>query len=229
MLISLFYKRRFLEGVNPMENENIMKTGTTTVGIMCKEGVILAADRRATSGNLISDKKAQKIYQINDDMALTTAGVVSDVQLLVKLIKAELSLKEIRTERKPNVKESVNLLAGLVYSNIRKMSMITGISHFLFAGNDYKGFHLYDIYADGSLTKHDSYVSSGSGSVIAYGVLETLYKNDMKIDDGVKLAVKCINAALQRDSATGNGIDVVTITKDGIKKVLEKEIKQELY
>ncbi|MBA3063836.1 proteasome subunit beta, partial [Candidatus Woesearchaeota archaeon] len=99
-----------------MENENIMKTGTTTVGIMCKEGVILAADRRATSGNLISDKKAQKIYQINDDMALTTAGVVSDVQLLVKLIKAELSLKEIRTERKPNVKESVNLLAGLVYS-----------------------------------------------------------------------------------------------------------------
>ncbi|OIO62506.1 hypothetical protein AUJ83_02865 [Candidatus Woesearchaeota archaeon CG1_02_33_12] len=212
-----------------MENENIMKTGTTTVGIMCKDGIVLAADRRATSGNLISDKKAQKIYQINDYMALTTAGVVSDIQLLVKLIKAELSLKAIRTEREANVKESVNLLAGLVYSNIRKMSMIPGISHFLFAGNDYEGFHLYDVYADGSLTKYDSYVSSGSGSVMAYGVLETLYKNDMKIDEGVKLAVKCINAALQRDSATGNGIDVVTITKDGIKKVLEKEIKQDLY
>jgi len=212
-----------------MENENVIKTGTTTVGIMCKEGVVLAADKRATAGNFISDKKAQKIYKINDSMALTTAGVVSDVQLLVKLIKAELNLKAVRTERKPNVKESVNLLAGLVYSNIRKMSMIPGISHFLFAGNDYEGFHLYDVYADGSLTKYDSYVSSGSGSVMAYGVLETLYKNDMKIDEGVKLAVKCINAALQRDSATGNGIDVVTITKDGIKKVLEKEIKQDLY
>ncbi len=185
-----------------MENENIMKTGTTTVGIMCKEGIVLAADKRATAGTLISDKKAQKIYQINDSMALTTAGVVSDVQL-----------------------QSVNLLAGLVYSNIRKMSMIPGISHFLFAGKDYKGFHLYDIYADGSLTKNDSYVSSGSGSVMAYGVLETLYKDDIKIDEGIKLAVKCINAALQRDSATGNGIDVITITKEGIKTVLEKEIK----
>ncbi|PIU02526.1 MAG: proteasome subunit beta, partial [Candidatus Diapherotrites archaeon CG09_land_8_20_14_0_10_32_12] len=104
-----------------MENENVIKTGTTTVGIMCKEGVVLAADKRATAGNFISDKKAQKIYKINDSMALTTAGVVSDVQLLVKLIKAELNLKAVRTERKPNVKESVNLLAGLVYSNIRKM------------------------------------------------------------------------------------------------------------
>ena len=212
-----------------MENENIMKTGTTTVGIMCKDGVVLAADKRATSGNLICDKKAQKIYKINDSMALTTAGVVSDVQLLVKLIKAELSLKNIRTEREANVKESVNLLAGLVYSNIRKMSMIPGISHFLFAGKDHEGFHLYDIYADGSLTKNDSYISSGSGSVMAYGVLETLYKEGMNVDDGVKLAVKCINAALQRDSATGNGIDVMTITKEGIKIVLEKEIKQDLY
>jgi len=208
-----------------MENENVIKTGTTTVGIMCKEGVVLAADKRATAGNFVSDKKAQKIYQINDNMALTTAGVVSDVQLLVKLIKAELNLKAIRTERKSNVKESVNLLAGLVYSNIRKVSMIPGISHFLFAGVDSEGFHLYDIYADGSLTKHDSYVSSGSGSVIAYGVLETLYKEDIKLEEGVKLAVKCINAALQRDSATGNGIDVVTVTKEGIKTVLEKEIK----
>lgn len=211
-----------------MENENVIKTGTTTVGIMCKEGVVLAADKRATAGNFVSDKKAQKIYQINDNMALTTAGVVSDVQLLVKLIKAELNLKAIRTERKSNVKESVNLLAGLVYSNIRKISMIPGISHFLFAGVDSEGFHLYDIYADGSLTKHDSYVSSGSGSVIAYGVLETLYKEDIKLEEGVKLAVKCINAALQRDSATGNGIDVVTVTKEGIKTVLEKEIKLDL-
>ncbi len=211
-----------------MENENIIKTGTTTVGIMCKDGVVLAADKRATAGNFISDKKAQKIYKINDSMALTTAGVVSDVQLLVKLIKAELSLKAVRTERKPNVRESVNLLSGLVYSNIRKMSMIPGISHFLFAGVDNEGFHLYDIYADGSLTKHDSYISSGSGSVIAYGVLETLYKKEIKIDEGVKLAIKCINAALQRDSATGSGIDVVTVTKEGIKTVLEKEIKQDL-
>jgi len=204
--------------------ENYMKTGTTTVGLICKDGIVLAADRRATAGNLIVDKKAQKIHLITEDMALTTAGSVSDVQLLIKLIRAELNLKSVRAERKPNVKESVNLLAGFVYSNIRKLSLIPGLSHFLFAGKDSDGFHLYEIYPDGSLTTVDTYVSSGSGSVMVYGVLETLYKDDLKVEEGVKLAVKCINAALQRDSATGNGIDVVTITKDGVKTVFEKEI-----
>jgi proteasome beta subunit len=211
-------------GYNPMENENIMKTGTTTIGIVCKDGIILAADRRATAGNMIVDKKAQKVFKINDRMALTTAGGVSDIQLIVKLLKAELSLKEVRTEREPNVKEAVNLLAGMVYSNIRKMSMIPGVSHFLFGGMDSEGMHLYDVYPDGSLSKNDEFISSGSGSVMAYGVLETLYKKDIKTEEGVKLAVKCLNAALQRDSASGNGIDVMAITKDGVKKVLEKEI-----
>ncbi len=211
-----------------MENENIMKTGTTTLGIICKDGIILAADRRATAGNMIVDKKAQKVFKINDNMALTTAGGVSDIQLLVKLLKAELALKSVRTEREPNVTEAVNLLAGMVYSNIRKMSMIPGISHFLFGGVDSEGTHLYDIYPDGSLSKNDEFISSGSGSVMAYGVLETLYKKDIKIEEGVKLAVKCLNAALQRDSASGNGIDIITITDKGVNKILEKEINNKI-
>ncbi|MDD5086841.1 MAG: proteasome subunit beta [Candidatus Nanoarchaeia archaeon] len=211
-----------------MENENIMKTGTTTLGIICKDGIILAADRRATAGNMIVDKKAQKVYKINDRMALTTAGGVSDIQLLVKLLKAELALKSVRTEREPNVTEAVNLLAGMVYSNIRKMSMIPGISHFLFGGIDSEGTHLYDIYPDGSLSKNDEFISSGSGSVMAYGVLETLYRKDMKIEEGAKLAVKCLNAALQRDSASGNGVDIISITDEGVKNILEKEINNKI-
>ncbi len=204
--------------------KDFVKTGTTTVGIVCKDGIVLAADRRATAGNLIVDKKAQKIYEINDSMALTTAGTVSDVQLMIKLLRAELSLKSVRTERKVNVKEAVNLLSGLVYSNIRKLSMIPGLSHFVFAGKDSEGFHLYDIYPDGSLTKNDKFIASGSGSVMVYGVLETLYDENMKTDDGVKLAVKCVNAAMQRDTASGNGIDVIKITSQGVVKVLEKEL-----
>ncbi len=204
--------------------EEMVKKGTTTVGLLCKDGIVLAADRRATMGGLVADKKAQKIYAITDKMALTTAGNASDTQMLVKLVKAEISLKRLRTERAPNIKETANLLAGMIYSNIRRFSFIPGISHFLLGGTDDDGFQLYDLFVDGSITKCDDYVSSGSGCVMAYGVLETLYKKDITLKEAVPLAAKAINAALQRDVNTGNGLDVITITKEGVKTVIEKEI-----
>lgn len=207
-----------------VKDTDIMKTGTTTLGIKCKDGIVLAADKRATAGNFIANKKMDKIMEITSNMALTTAGSVSDIQLLIKLIKAELRLKKLRTGRELNVKEAVNLLAGMVYQNIRQFSTLPGISHFLFAGHDKHGFHLYDLYPDGSLTEADDFLSSGSGSVMAYGVLETQYEKDMSVDEAVKLAVKSINAALQRDSASGNGLDVVVIDKQGVKKILTKEL-----
>ncbi|MFC1690896.1 proteasome subunit beta [Nanoarchaeota archaeon] len=208
--------------------EEVLKTGTTTVGIVCKDGVILAADKRATAGNMIVDKKAQKIHEITDAMALTTAGTVSDIQLLVKLIRAEISLKKFRTGRKPTVKESANLLAGMVYQNIRKMTWIPGVSHFILGGKDISGFYIYDLFPDGSLTLCDKFISSGSGSVFAYGVLETLYSSELSVEDGVKLAVKAVSAALQRDSASGNGIDVVVIDGKGMRRVIEKELELKL-
>jgi len=206
-----------------MNEENTLK-GTTTVGLMCKDGVVLAADKRATAGHLIVNKKTNKIYEVSDRMALTMAGTVSDAQLLSKLIKAELNLKKMRTGREATVRESANLLAGMVYGNIRKMSMIPGISHFLMGGSDSTGHYLFDIFADGSLTEEDEYVSSGSGSVMALGVLETLYRREMTLEEGVSLAIKCVNAALQRDSASGNGIAVVTITDKGIERVVDKTV-----
>ncbi|MFC1742170.1 proteasome subunit beta [Nanoarchaeota archaeon] len=205
-------------------DENTMKTGTTTIALRCKDGIVLAADKRATAGNLIANKWVDKIFEIEDNMALTTAGTVSDVQLLVKLIKAELRLKRLRTSKASSVKEAANLLAGMVYSNIRKFSSIPGISHFIYAGTDMEGFHIYDIYPDGSISEAEDYLASGSGSVFAMGVFETLYKPGMTIDEGVTLAVKGVNAALQRDSASGNGIDVMTITADGVKRTMTKKV-----
>lgn len=206
------------------QKQQLLKTGTTTVGVVCKEGVILAADRRATMGNYIADKHAQKVHPIAEYMALTTAGSVSDIQLLAKLIKAEIKLKEVRVNRKPNVKETANLISGMIYENIRRPSMIPSIAHFLLGGFDESGAHLYDLFVDGSLTECDDFVSSGSGSVIAYGVLETLYKKDITLKEGVSLAIKAVNAAIQRDSASGNGVDVITITKSGLKYAFQKEI-----
>lgn len=211
-----------------MDEDKTLKTGTTTLGLVCKDGIVLAADKRATSGYLIAYKKFDKIISIADNMAVTVAGTVSDVQLLAKYIKAELKLKQIRTNKENTVKEAANLLSILVYNNIRKFSLIPGISHFILGGKDDSGYHLYDLSPDGSIANIDDYVSSGSGSVMAYGVLETLYSKNQSVEDGIKLAAKSINAAVQRDIASGNGIDIVTITKDGMKKVVSKELNMKI-
>jgi proteasome beta subunit len=211
-----------------MEEKDIIKTGTTTVGLICKEGVVLAADRRATAGHFIASKKIEKVLKITDDIAVTIAGTVSDIQLLIKLIKAELKLKRIRTGKVNTVKEAVNLLSGIVYNNIRKFSLIPGISHFIVGGRDVKGYHIYDLSPDGAIEEIEEFVSSGSGSVMVYGLLEAAYKSGMAVKDAIELAVKGINSAIQRDAASGNGVVVYTITDKGVKKVLDKRLDVKL-
>jgi len=142
---------------------------------------------------------------------------------LVKLIRAELKLKQVRTDREATLKEAANLLAGMIYGNIRKLSLIPGITQFLLAGIDADGLHLYDLFVDGSVMKTTDYVSSGSGSIVVYGILEAMYKKDISIKDGNDLALKCLNAAMQRDSASGNGVVIYNITKGGIKKIMDKD------
>jgi proteasome beta subunit len=209
-----------------MEKEDgLLKTGTTTMGIVCKDGIVLAADKRATMGNYIADRKAKKIHQISKNIAVTIAGTVSDAQLILKLIEAQLKLEEMRKGRLPEVKEAANLLSSIVYNNIRKFSTIAGVTHFLVGGSDTKGFHLYEVFLDGSISEHENFVSSGSGSPMVWGYLENTYEKNIVVEDGVKLALKSLNAAIQRDSASGSGFDIVKITKDGLTQVLEKEIQ----
>lgn len=207
-----------------MNIENKLHHGTTTVGIVCKDSVILAADRRTSAGYLVADKRTKKVKQISDHMAITTAGLVSDAQLFTRIIRAQLKLLQIRKNKEPSVKEAANLLASLSYVNIRRPSMVPGIVGFLLGGADKYGYHLYELGIDGSIAKADDYKSDGSGSIVAIGVLETLYKKDMSTDEGVSLAIRAINAALQRDLATGNGIDVFVVNKDGVKQVFGKEL-----
>ncbi|MBR9692529.1 proteasome subunit beta [Candidatus Woesearchaeota archaeon] len=207
-----------------MTESERLKTGTTTVGIKCNDAIILAADRRATAGHLIVDKKVDKVVPVTDNIAVTTAGGVSDLQLLLKYLKAELKLRKIRTSRASTVKESAHLLSSWVYSLLRSQM---GVCHFVLGGYD-KEPKLYDIYPDGSLTDVDEFVSSGSGSVIAYGVLEDSYKPGLSTDEGVTLCLKAIDAALKRDSASGNGVTVYVIDKAGVHRKIEKELKQSI-
>ena len=205
------------------EISDYVKKGTTTVGIVCKDGIILAADKRATAGgNIILNKDVQKVIKLTEDLAITIAGTVSDIQLIIKLIKAEVELKTIRTGKRPQVKEVANLLGSIIYQNIRKFSTIPGITAFLLAGRDQSGLHFYELSPDGTVMKQEKYMTDGSGFMYALGVLDTNYKVDMSLQEGIKLAVQAINAALQRDAASGEGIDVFTVTKDGVKQVLAK-------
>ncbi|MCL6500615.1 MAG: proteasome subunit beta [Candidatus Pacearchaeota archaeon] len=216
-----------------MEEElkkSILRTGTTTIGIVCKDGVVLAADKRATLGEgiFVGHKRVDKVLPITDKISVTTAGSVSDIQLLVKLTKAELKLKLLRTKMEPSVKETASLFGMLVYENIRKFSPILGVTAFLIGGVDDKGFWLYEVGPDGSALEHKDFVSTGSGMVVAYGLLEDSYKEELSLEEGVKLAVRALSAAMQRDTPTGSGIDVVVIDKKGTRKVVEEEVRSVL-
>ncbi|MDP6641788.1 MAG: proteasome subunit beta [Candidatus Nanoarchaeia archaeon] len=225
---------RFINILNPVRitgSDNMTKetlqSGTTTLGMVCKEGVVLAADRRATlGGRIVAHKKTQKIAKLNNEMAVTWAGSVSDIQLLTKIIKAQIRLIELRRNKKLKVKEVANMTGSLLYSHIRQF--FPGIVAFLLGGKDEEGTYLYELGPDGSILMHDDYVTDGSGMMYAMGVLEANYKKDISINEGVKLAVKSISASIQRDTASGNGIDVYTITKDGVKKVLAKEVNMSI-
>ena len=204
-----------------MEDNKTLKTGTTTLAIVCKDGLVVAADRRSTAGSMVYGKASKKIQTIEENHVVTTSGSVSDIQLTVKIIKAQVKLDEMRRGKKLMTKEIANLIAGLNYSALRTTY---AIASFLLAGRDERGFHVYDITPDGSIIDVQDYAGDGSGVMFTTGVFEANYRKDMGVDEGVKLAVKAMNAALQRDIYSGNGIDVITITSKGIKQVIDKEL-----
>jgi len=213
-----------------VDDKKIFKSGTTTIGLVCKDGIVLAADKRATGGYppMVMDRKAEKIHLLTDNVATTIAGNVADIQRTLKMLRAELKLKTLRTKRDPSVKEISSLLAMITYESIRRFSPLIAISAFVVGGKDSKGLWLYWVFPDGTLSEYTDYVADGSGSVIALGVLEDSYKKDMTIEEGIKLGVRAVSAAMKRDTCSGSGIDVVVIDKDGARKVVSDEVKEVL-
>ncbi|MFP4523661.1 MAG: proteasome subunit beta [Candidatus Woesearchaeota archaeon] len=203
--------------------ENTLKTGTTTVGLRCKDCVVMAADMRATAGYLIANKNIEKVFALTDNIAITIAGSVSAIQVITKYLRSEIKLRMLRSGREFLVKEVASLLRNWVYSMIRHSGGMD-VSHFLIGGSDREGVWLYDLFPDGSLTLLEDYATSGSGSSYVYGVLESNYKPDLSEQDGVDLAIKSIDAALQRDIASGNGLNVYVVDKNGARKVATKRV-----
>ena len=213
-----------------MEEEikkNILKTGTSILGIVCKDGIVMAADRKATAGNLVISKNIQKVVQINDYLVTSGTGSASDVEMLKKIVRAELKLKELRTKKRPTVKEAANLIGMITFRNIRQFSTIPSIAGTLVAGINEDGtFELYSIEPAGSVVQVKDYDANfSSGMPFILGLLERQYKEDMSVKQGIELAIEALKSSTQRDVGSGFGIDVFTVTKEGIKKVVEQEIK----
>ncbi len=202
--------------------DNTEYKGTTTIGLVCDKGVVLATERRATMGHFIASKDAKKVYKIDDLIAMTTAGSVGDAQRLVKWMQVEAKLYKMRREEPMTVKGIVSLLANILSGNRYYPFFV----QLLVGGVDKNGPGIYSLDAVGGIIEEKKAVSTGSGSPMAYGVLEDRYAENMPIEDGVELAVRALHNAMKRDSASGDGIDVVKITPDGYIQVEETEIKK---
>ncbi len=195
-----------------------LKKGTTTVGLICKDSVVLASEKRATMGSFIASKAARKIYQVDDRMGLTTAGIVGDAQTLVRLVSVEARLYKTRRQEPMTVKAMTTLLSNV----LNGQRMFPYLVQLLVGGIDRNGAHIYSVDPFGGNTDEREIAATGSGSPIAYGVLEDKYSTDMSLEEGVTLATQALRSAMKRDSASGEEIEIVTITKDMYKETGEE-------
>lgn len=207
-----------------MEEKEIRKTGTTTIGMICKDAAILAAEKKSTMGYLVASKESNKILQVDDHLAMTIAGASGDAQALVRMMKAETKLYSIQSGRRIPVKAAATLLANILQSG--RWSYNPYMVQLIIGGYDDEGPAVFTLDAIGSSEEENKFFSTGSGSPMALGVLEDRYKEGMTAEDGVKLAVSAIRAAIERDIASGGKwIDVAVINKDGFKLLPREKIE----
>lgn len=194
--------------------------GTTTVGIKAKDGVVLCADMRASAGYFIANNNTMKIQQIDDHAGLTLAGGVADAQNIVDILRYHANLHRIQKQEPIPIK-SLTRLTSLIFHQNRGYPFIADI---LLGGYDNSGPALFNIDMFGSV-EEKSYVTTGSGSPVAYGTLEEEYREDLTVEEAKVIALRAVKAAITRNIGTGDGINVAIIDKDGFR-LLTKEQKK---
>jgi len=195
--------------------------GTTTVGVVCKDGVILASDTRVTMGFYVAHKHGKKVYQIDDHLAMTIAGSLADAQKAVDVLTTNAKLYKIELGRPLPISSAARLLANLLFS-ARYVPLLAQV---LVGGLDDTGPHIFSIDPFGSLTE-EKCVSTGSGSPVAYGILEDKYKDGVSVKEMLPVIVKAVDAAMKRDSASGDSFNVAVIDAKGYRDLTDKEKKQ---
>ncbi|MFA4960886.1 MAG: proteasome subunit beta [Candidatus Pacearchaeota archaeon] len=208
--------------------KNVLKTGTSIVGIVCKDGIVMAADKQVSAGqSLVMSKNEQKVFPVNKYLVVAGCGVAGDIQRVPKFLAAELKLKELKSKSRPTVRQAASLLNNINYNGIRQPSTIPQQAGFLIGGfNEDGSTELFSIEPAGSLIKVEDFDANfGSGMPFILGYLERNWKKNLTIDEGVKLAIESIKSSTQRDMGSGYGIDVIVITKDGIDHRVKQKIE----
>jgi proteasome beta subunit len=187
--------------------------GATTIGVVCKDGVILSSEKRVTYGHFVMSKGGQKVFKITNRIGVACAGLVGDMQILTREVEAQANLFSMDVGRQISVRAAAKLMANILF-NRRYAPLITQT---IVGGLDEEGPSLYVLDVLGSLLP-DKYAAVGSGTEIAMGVLEEKYKENMTIADAKIIVSKAIKSAISRDAMSGDGIDFLIISKEGIKK-----------
>ncbi|MEM2118105.1 MAG: archaeal proteasome endopeptidase complex subunit beta [Candidatus Bathyarchaeia archaeon] len=206
-----------------LEKRLVMK-GTTTIGVVCKDGVILASDTRVTMGFYVAHKHGKKIYKIDDHIGMTIAGSVADAQRTVDIVTANAQLYKINMNRPIPVSSAARIIANLLFST----RYVPFLAQVLVGGVDDTGPHVFSLDPFGSLTE-EKCVATGSGSPIAYGVLEDQYKEDMSVEELLPVIAKAVSSAMKRDAASGDSFNIAVIDGNGYRELLDKEKKKLLH
>lgn len=187
--------------------------GTTTVGMVLRDHVVLAADKRATAGMLVASRRVKKIVKLTDYAAMTLSGLVADAQALTDIIREEAKVYQLETKRRLSVRGIATILSNILFSS----KWFPYLVQLLVGGYDEKP-RLYTLDPYGSITEEE-FAATGSGSPVAYGVLEENYRKDASVEEATKIAANAVRAAILRDTGTGDGIDVVVIGRNEYKEI----------
>ncbi|MBU7013562.1 MAG: archaeal proteasome endopeptidase complex subunit beta [Theionarchaea archaeon] len=198
------------------------RKGTTTVVLVLKNGVVFAADKQASAGMAVASKETRKIFQIDDHMAVTVAGSLGDAQNLVSLLKAEISLANMEKDYL-----TVKAVASLTSSILHQQRFAPYFAWLIVGGYDEKGPSAFSIDPLGGVTE-DSFIATGSGMQIVYGLLEDQFTEKLSLDQGINLALRAIRSSRERDLATGGGIALSIITPEGYMEFSEQEVRNKL-
>ena len=207
-----------------IDNDSVNKLalkGTTTLGVVCRDGVMMASDTRVTMGFYVAHKHGKKIYKIDDHLAMTIAGTLADAQRTVDILTANAQLYKINMGRPMPVNSAARLVANLLFSS-RYVPLLTQV---LVGGIDDTGPHIYSLDPFGSLTE-EKCVATGSGSPIAYGVLEDKFREDMSVKELLPIVAKAVNAAMKRDAASGDSFNIAIIDEKGYRELTDEEKKE---
>jgi proteasome beta subunit len=185
--------------------------GATTVGVVCTDGLILASEKRVTYGNFVMSKGGKKVFKITDQIGAACAGLVGDMQILTREVEAQANLFSMEVGRRISVRATAKLMSNILF-NRRYAPLFTQT---IVGGLDEEGTSLYVLDVLGSLIP-DKYAAVGSGAEIAMGVLEEGYKETLTVEEAKALVTRAVKSAISRDAMSGDGIDFLIITKEGV-------------